>query len=96
MKFLTVLLLLSFFSSHAQNHCRPWHKTDSEIDGLFIGKIVYNVDNIFNSTKQKENKKFHRYSNKLHIKTKQRIIARELLFKEGDKLNLRLLQETKR
>ncbi len=94
MKFLTVLWLLTTFSSNAQNSCRPWQQSDSKTKGLHIGEIGYNVDNIFDLTNKKESKNFHHYANEWHIKTKQKIVARELLFKQGDEFDIRLLQET--
>ncbi len=65
-------------------------------EALVIGKIVMDVGDIFDTANKDENKSFHRYANNWHISTKQNIVFRELLFQQGDKYEVRLLEETER
>ena len=95
MKSLTLILILLPIFTLANQDCRLWLESDSS-EELVVGQITLSVDNIFDLSKKEENKKFHRYANKWHISSKERIIARELLFAEGDKYDTRLIQETER
>jgi len=95
--FLIIIMSFSLLTHvSASENCTAWQRTEVLSNDLIIGEIKFNVANIFNLNQDKENKNFHKYANKWHVTTKQKIIARELLFKVGDQYNPRLLQETER
>ena len=79
----------------AQTACTAWSETQSYGD-LYISDINLNVQNIFHEGDTKENKRFHDHANKWHFKTKDSIVSRELLFKQGDILDIRVLHESER
>lgn len=64
--------------------------------GARIGRIVVVAQDIFDTSDPLENKLLFRLANKLHIQTRPEIIERALLFKTGDLLSVRLLEETER
>jgi hypothetical protein len=82
--------------TYAQDNCRVWRQSDERKEGLIIGDINLAVNNIYDLKLKKEARNFHHYANNLHITTKNHIVIRELLFKRGDFLELRLLHETER
>jgi outer membrane protein assembly factor BamA len=51
---------------------------------------------MFDLTDPRENKALYRLANKLHINTRARVIERILLFKTGEPLQVRLIEETER
>jgi hypothetical protein len=95
MKFILLSLLLSL-STFANDNCIKWQETTKFKNKLIIGQINLNVANVFDLAKAKESRKFHKIANKLHITTKENIIARELLFAVGDIYDERLIKETAR
>ena len=67
-----------------------------EAQGAKIGEIRIVARDIFDLTDPKEDKLLFRWANALHIQTRAAVIERQLLFKSGDALSLRLLDETER
>lgn len=67
-----------------------------EAEGAVIGNITFRRQNVFDLSIPKENKSIYRLANRLHIVTKERVIRSQLLFEEGDKLSVRLAEETER
>jgi len=90
---LFILLFLNTFllvGALAQNH------SDSVNTRPRIEKITIRRKNIFDSS-QGQYKKFpYTWANKFHIVTKEKVIARELLFKVGDFYNPELIGESER
>ena len=67
-----------------------------EAAGARIGEIrILNLD-IFDLDDPEENNWLFRTANKLHIQTRQSVIARALLFKSGDRVVARAIEETER
>ena len=67
-----------------------------EAAGATIGEIrIVNAD-IFDLDDPKENNVLFRLANKLHIQTRPGVIERTLLFKRGEPLSVRLIDETER
>jgi outer membrane protein assembly factor BamA len=64
--------------------------------GTVVGEIRVNTQNIFDLDDPKENKAFFRLANKLHIRTRPGVIQRMLLFKSGEPVSVRLIEETER
>ncbi|MEK6209498.1 MAG: BamA/TamA family outer membrane protein [Pseudomonadota bacterium] len=64
--------------------------------GAVVGEIRINTQNIFDLDDPKENKALFRLANKLHIRTRPGVIQRMLLFKSGEPVSVRLIEETER
>ena len=92
---LSVVFILGSLPVVAQN-CVPWSDDFYQKSNLIVGKIEVNTGDIFDLNNPKESKAIHRVSNKLHINTQPKVVRRQLLFKEGDLLNKRLLEESER
>lgn len=67
-----------------------------EIDSAHIGKILVNRKNIFDTSDPKESYWLYRFANKLHVVTREEVIRRELLFREGDLYRQALIDESER
>ncbi len=63
---------------------------------LVVGEIEIIRKNVFDPEVKEENKKLFLWVNKFHIRTRERVIRQELLFKEGEVYDDGLLQETER
>jgi len=64
--------------------------------GVRIGEIRIRAEDIFDTTDPRENNVFFRLANKLHIQTRPGVIERALLFKRGEPVSVRLIEETER
>ena len=53
-------------------------------EGLPIGTITIERQNIFDTSKDAENNWLYRLVNRLHIVTRETVIAKQLLFDEGE------------
>ena len=69
---------------------------DLEAAGALIGEIRVDTHNIFDLSDPHESAIAYRAANALHIKTRPELIRRLLLFRPGDRLHVRLLDETER
>ncbi len=67
-----------------------------EAEGAVIGEVRINTQNIFDLDHPRENNFLFRLANRLHVRTRPRTISRELLFKPGDRVSVRLIEETER
>ncbi len=67
-----------------------------EAAGAVIGEIRIENRNIFNLEDEKENNALFRLANALHIRTRPSVIERQLLFKSGERVSERLIEETER
>ncbi len=67
-----------------------------EAAGARIGEVRISVRDIFDTTDPLEDKLLFRWANQLHISTRASVIEQALLFKRGDKLSVRVLEETER
>lgn len=67
-----------------------------EATGAVIGTIVFERDNVFDTTRPGENKSLYRLANRLHFVTRQPVIHAQLLFRQGDVYSRRLLDESER
>lgn len=67
-----------------------------ELLGALIGKIEIDARNIFDVEDPKEDKALFRLANTLHIQTRPGVIERQLLFKSGERLSKRVIDETER
>ncbi|MGK0272297.1 MAG: outer membrane protein assembly factor BamA [Cocleimonas sp.] len=76
--------------------CVPWSDEFHLKPDLIIGEIQVTTGDIFELSNPKESRKIHQIANKLHVKTKPRVIRRQLLFKPGDKFKKRIFDESVR
>jgi hypothetical protein len=67
-----------------------------EADGAVIGEVTIDNQNIFDPNDPKDDTKLFRLADRLHIKTRARVVRRQLLFKPGDRYSRRLLDESER
>ncbi|HEV7912698.1 MAG TPA: hypothetical protein VGP22_02940, partial [Albitalea sp.] len=67
-----------------------------EAAGARIGEIRIVTQDIFDTSDPKEDKWLFRLANALHIQTRPHVIERALLFKTGEPLSVRVLDETER
>ena len=67
-----------------------------EAAGVRIGEIRVRTEDIFNTTDPREDNWLFRQANKLHIQTRPQVIERQLLFKSGEAVSVRLIEETER
>jgi outer membrane protein assembly factor BamA len=69
---------------------------DLEAAGAVIGEVRVVPLNIFDAGDPRESNVLFRAANRLHIRTRPQIIERELLFKPGERVSVRLIEETER
>lgn len=67
-----------------------------EAKGARVGEVRVDAQDVFDLTDPREDKSFYRFVNFLHITTRPAVIARQLLFKTGDPLSARLIDESER
>lgn len=67
-----------------------------EAEGATIGEIRIDARNIFDLDDPLENNWLFRLANRLHVRTRPEVIRRDLLFKPGEKVSVRLIEETER
>ncbi len=67
-----------------------------EAAGAVIGEVRIDNRDIFDLADEKENGILYRAANALHIQTRAAVIRRQLLFKPGERVSARLIEETER
>lgn len=67
-----------------------------EAAGARFGEIRVTAQDIFDLADPKEDKLLFRWANALHVQTRPEVIERALLFKRGDAVSARLVEETER
>jgi len=93
----SALALVLACAASAQEPVKPLPSfAELEAAGAVIGEIRVLPENIFDIANPKENKQLFRWVNRLHIRTRPGVIERALLFKSGDPLSVRLIDETER
>ena len=61
-----------------------------------VEEILVNVHPIFDESNPKENNILFRFINRIHVNTKEKVIKKDLTFKEGDVADKHLLEESER
>ena len=69
---------------------------DLEAAGAVIGEVRINPQNIFDLDNPKENNWLFRLANLLHIQTRPSVIRRSLLFRSGERVSQRVIEESER
>ena len=67
-----------------------------EAAGARIGEIRIVTQDIFDLEDPRENNVFFRLANKIHINTRPEVLRHELLFRSGEPVSVRLIEETER
>lgn len=67
-----------------------------EASGAVIGAIRIDTHDIFDLDDPKENNALFRLANQLHVTTRPSVIARDVLFKPGERVSVKLIDETER
>ena len=67
-----------------------------EESGARIGSIILDKQNVFDTSREDEDKWLYRLANRWHILTRDSVIRQQLLFREGDLFSERLLAESGR
>jgi hypothetical protein len=67
-----------------------------EAAGAVIGEIRIDNHNIFDLDDPKEDKLLFRFANWAHVRTRPQVIRSQLLFHSGEKISLRLIEESER
>lgn len=93
---LVICLMAAPAAVRAQAAAAPPGWAELEATGVRIGEIVILSGDIFDTTDPKEDKLLFRWANKLHIQTRPSVIERQLLFKRGDPVSVRVFEETER
>ena len=71
-------------------------KSTQTIEGLPIGSITIERQNVFNTSDPTEDNGLYRLINRLHIMTREQVIAKQLLFSEGEPYQKQRVEETQR
>ncbi len=70
--------------------------TELQSAGARVGRVTVVAQDVFDTSDPEEDRWLFRWANRLHLQTRPEVIERALLFKTGDVLSLRLLEETER
>jgi len=76
----------------------PGIPADEELEaaGAVIGEIVLDNQNIFNLEDVQDDTRLFRLADRLHARTREKVIRRQLLFKSGERYSRRVLDESER
>jgi outer membrane protein assembly factor BamA len=89
-----LLVGLAPLAAGAQDRLPSFEELEAE--GAVIGEIDVVTHDIFDLADPRENKYLYRFANRLHITTRPWLIRRMLLFKTGDPVSRRIIEETER
>jgi len=96
-----VAVLALALAAHAASQTQVDHApvpsfAELEAARAVIGEIRVVTEDIFDTTDPKEDYQLFRWANALHIQTRPSVIRRALLFKPGDVVSVRVIEETER
>ena len=91
------LLSATHAASQSQDAPAPLPSfAELEAAGAVIGEIRITAENVFDTNDPKEDYLLFRWANALHISSRPSVIRRALLFKPGDVVSVRAIEETER
>jgi hypothetical protein len=90
-----VIVLAAIVSTAALASDLP-DSDELEKEGAVIGEITLEKANVFDLSNPAENNWLYRLANRLHIVTKDKVIRKQLLFRNGDPYSARLSDESER
>ncbi len=67
-----------------------------EAAGMRFGEIRMRVEDVFDTADPREDYALFRLANRVHIATRAQVIERALLFRRGDPVSVRVIEETER
>ena len=67
-----------------------------EAAGAIVGEVRIDPQDVFDEADPRENYGLYRLLNVLHIRTRESVIRRQLLFRSGERVSQRLIEETER
>ena len=73
----------------------PW-LAELEATGTIVGEIRIQPQNIFDLTDPREDNILYRLANAIHFTTRPEVVRETLLFKTGDRISVRLIEESER
>lgn len=71
-------------------------EAELEAAGAVIGKIYFDLQDIFDERDPRENRALFRLANELHVNTRESTVQAQLLFGTGDRFSARVIRETER
>jgi len=89
-----VLLLTGQGYGEPEEAAPPPSFEELEALGAIIGTIRVDPRNIFDLSDPKENSWPYRLANSLHVRTRPETVAKQLLFKTGDRVSARAIAES--
>ena len=93
---LLALLAMAGASPAAEEPAAIASFKELEAQGARVGEVRIDARNIFDLTDPREDNSFYRFINAVHLTTRPSVIARQLLFKQGDPVSARLIDESER
>lgn len=83
--------------AHALEYGEPLPSfAELEAAGAVIGEIRVDPQDVFDEQDPRENYGIYRMLNVLHIRTRETVIRRQLLFRSGERVSQRVIEETER
>ncbi len=61
-----------------------------------VGNIDFEIQNVFDLSNPDENRALFRWMNRFHLRTREKTVRKQLLFREGDEISQRLVDESAR
>ena len=89
---LTPAILILLLSAAAAEEA----ESPPKLEGATIGKISIERQNIFDLSNPKENNGLYRLLNRWHIVTREKVVAKQLLFEAGEPYTQQLVDESER
>ena len=93
-RLLAAFLAGSSLAAHGQQKLPSLEELEAA--NAVVGEIHVRPQNIFDLDDPRENNRLFRFANLLHITTQPHVVERSLLFKRGDWLSVRRIEETER
>jgi len=93
-RLLAALFAACSLGAHAQQKLPSLQELEDA--GAVIGEIHVRPQNIFDLDDPRENNRLFRFANLLHITTRPEVVRRALLFRKGDWLTVRRIDEAER
>lgn len=76
--------------------CEPWSREAAENRDLTVGSVQLTINDVFDENLAEENRGIHQRVNRLHNKSKRKLIRAQLLFSQGEPFDIEALEETER
>ena len=91
-----VLLFSAAAADEAESPPQDAGASPSALEGATIGKVGIERHNVFDLDNDEENNAFYRLINRWHIVTREKVVAKQLLFEAGEPYTQQLVDESER